>query len=446
MTVVTRFAPSPTGLLHVGNARVALINWLFARKSGGKFLLRIDDTDPERSKPEYAAAIEQDLAWLGLAWDELFHQSGRFNDYLAAFGKLRVAQRIYPCYETPEELEAKRKRQLARKLPPVYDRAALKLTEAERSKLEAEGRKPHWRFLLEAEKISWNDAVHGDITFDAASLSDPVLVRSDGQPLYTFTSVVDDIAFAVTHIVRGDDHIANSAAQIQIFRAFGAAVPGFGHLPLLTDAQGGSLSKRLGSLSLGMLREDGIEPMAVNSLLAKLGTSDAIEPRAELSELVIEFDFAKFSRAGPKFDVAELERINARLMHELSYAQVRSRLSELGLQEADAHFWEAVRGNLTRLSDAKTWWDVCFGRIAPEIVDAGLTAKAAELLPPEPWNGGTWRAWTGTLMAATGAKGKALYKPLRLALTGREHGPELQDLLPMIGRERARARLLGQAA
>ncbi len=446
MTVVTRFAPSPTGLLHVGNARVALVNWLFARKSGGKFLLRIDDTDPERSKPEFAAAIERDLTWLGLAWDGLFHQSARFDAYLAAFDRLRAAERIYACYETPEELETKRKRQLARKLPPVYDRAALKLTVAERAKLEAEGRKPHWRFRLEGGPISWNDAVHGGISFDAASLSDPVLVRSDGQPLYSFSSVVDDIAFGVTHIVRGDDHIANSAAQIQIFQALGGAVPAFGHLPLLTDARGGSLSKRLGSLSLEHLREDGIEPMAVNSLLAKLGTSDAVEPRTELTELVIEFDFAKFSRAGPKFDVAELERLNARLLHALSYAQVRTRLIELGLDEADPPFWKAVRGNLAKLSDAKTWWDVCYGRIAPEIVDAGLAAKAAELLPPEPWNGGTWRAWTGRLSAATGAKGKALYKPLRLALTGREHGPELQDLLPMIGRERARARLLGQAA
>lgn len=446
MTVVTRFAPSPTGLLHVGNARVALVNWLFARKSGGKFLLRIDDTDPERSKPEFTAAIEADLHWLGLAWDESFHQSARFDAYLAAFAKLRAAGRIYPCYETPEELDAKRKRQLARKLPPVYDRAALKLSDDERAELESEGRKPHWRFRLELETITWKDAVHGDISFDAASLSDPVLVRSDGQPLYTFSSVVDDVAFAITHIVRGDDHIANSAAQIQIFHALGGESPVFGHLPLLTDAHGGGLSKRLGSLSLKSLREDGIESMAVNSLLAKLGTSEAVEPRTELSELAIEFDFAKFSPAGPKFDVAELERLNARLLHELSYAQARARLAEMGLTEADSNFWEAVRGNLARLSDAKTWWDVCYGRVAPEIVDAGLTAKAAELLPPEPWNGETWRAWTGELAAATGAKGKALYKPLRLALTGREHGPELQDLLPMIGRERARARLLGQAA
>ena len=446
MTVVVRFAPSPTGLLHVGNARVALINWLFARKSGGEFLLRIDDTDVERSKAEYTAAIEEDLAWLGLAWDESFHQSDRLTLYSEALARLRADKRVYPCYETPEELEVKRKRQLARKEPPIYDRAAMKLTQAERNKLEGEGRKPHWRFFLGHETVSWNDRVHGEIKFDTGSLSDPVLVRSDGQPLYTFTSVVDDIAFGVTDIIRGDDHIANSAAQIQIFRALEATPPAFGHLPLLTDIQGGGLSKRLGSLSLGQLRGDGIEPMAVNSLLAKLGTSDAIEPRTELAELVIEFDFPKFSVAGPKFDADELERLNARLLHAFSFAQVRARLADLGLGAADEAFWNAVRGNLERLSDAKIWWDVCHGRVTPEIVDAPLTGKAAELLPPEPWTDGTWQAWTGALAAATGAKGKALYKPLRLALTGREHGPELRDLLPMIGRERARARLLGQAA
>lgn len=446
MTVVVRFAPSPTGLLHVGNARVALVNWLFARKTGGKFLLRIDDTDVERSKPEYAAAIEEDLTWLGLGWDEMVRQSDRLDVYREALARLRADKRVYPCYETPEELEAKRKRQLARKEPPIYDRAAMKLTQAERNKLEGEGRKPHWRFFLGHETVTWNDKVHGEIKFDTGSLSDPVLVRSDGQPLYTFTSVVDDTAFAVTDIIRGDDHIANSAAQIQIFRALDATPPGFGHLPLLTDAQGGGLSKRLGSLSLGQLREDGIEPMAVNSLLAKLGTSDAVAPRMELAELVIEFDFSKFSPAGPKFDAEELERLNARLLHEFSFAQVQTELADLGLDKADESFWNAVRGNLARLHDAKIWWEICHGHITPEIVDAALTAKAAELLPPEPWNGETWRTWTGALAAATGAKGKALYKPLRLALTGREHGPELQDLLPMIGRERARARLLGQAA
>jgi glutamyl-tRNA synthetase len=446
MTVSVRFAPSPTGLMHVGNARVALINWLFARKSNGKFLLRIDDTDAERSRPEFAAAIEEDLNWLGLTWDEKIRQSDRLDLYREAFEKLRAAKRVYPCYETAEELDGKRKRQLARSMPPVYDRAALKLTDAERGRFESEGRKPHWRFFLEPETASWRDLIHRDLQFDPASFSDPVLIRSDGQPLYTFTSVVDDLAFAITHIVRGDDHIANSAVQIQIFRALGGATPALGHLPLLTDAQGSGLSKRLGSLSLAQLRAEGIEAMAVNSLLARLGTSVAIEPKTSVFELLDEFDFATFNRAAPKFYEHELARLNARLLHGLSFAQVRARLAELGLSSADESFWNAVRGNLARLSEAKIWWDICFGPIAPAIVDAGLTAKAAELLPPEPWSGETWRAWTGSLAAATRTKGKALYMPLRLALTGREHGPELQDLLPMIGRERALARLLGQAA
>ena len=446
MTVAVRFAPSPTGLMHVGNARIALINWLFARKSGGTYRLRFDDTDVERSRPEFAARIEEDLRWLGLAADETLYQSARLDLYRDAFERLRAESQIYPCYETSEELELKRKRQLARGLPPIYDRAALKLSEAERKSLEAEGRKPHWRFKLAPEAAAWRDLFHNEMHFDAASLSDPVLVRSDGQPLYTFTSVVDDMALAITHIIRGDDHIANSAAQIQLFRALGGAAPTFGHLPLLTDAQGGGLSKRMGSLSLAHLRGEGIEAMAVNSLLAKLGTSDSIEPRASLAELVAEFDVAKFSRATPKFDHHELARLSARLLHGLPFAAVRERLAGLGIGDADEGFWNAIRGNLAKLSEAAVWWEICHGQIAPAIVDAGLTSKAAELLPPEPWNNATFRDWTKALAASTGAKGKALYMPLRLALTGREHGPELQDLLPIIGRERARARLLGQAA
>ena len=446
MTVSVRFAPSPTGLMHVGNARVALINWLFARKSGGTFLLRLDDTDVERSRAEFAVAIEDDLAWLGLAHDAKVRQSDRLELYRGAFERLRAAARVYPCYETPEELDLKRKRQLARGLPPIYDRAALKLSEEERKGLEAEGRKPHWRFQLEAETAKWRDLVHGDLQFEAGHLSDPVLVRSDSQPLYTFTSVVDDIDFAITHIVRGDDHIANSAAQIQLFNALGGTVPTFAHLPLLTDAKGAGLSKRLGSLSLAHLRGAGIEAMAVDSLLAKLGTSDPIEPRAHLADLIAEFDFAKFSRATPKFDDHELARLNTRLLHGLSFADVRGRLAALGLAQADEQFWNAVRGNLAHLGEAKAWWEILHGRLEPAIVDAALTAKAADMLPPEPWDAATVRDWTKAIGAATGVKGKALYMPLRLALTGREHGPELQDLLPIIGLERARARLMGKAA
>ena len=446
MTPCVRFAPSPTGLMHVGNARVALINWLFVRKSGGKYWLRFDDTDTERSRAEFAAAIGEDLRWLGLEADGMVHQSQRLDLYGGAFERLRADGLIYPCYETPEELELKRKRQLARGQPPVYDRAALKLSDSERAKLEADGRKAHWRFKLESGSVAWRDLIHGDIQFDAASLSDPVLLRSDGAPLYTFTSVVDDIALGITHIVRGDDHIANSAAQIQLFGALGGAAPVFGHLPLLTDVHGGGLSKRMGSLSLAHLRGEGIEAMAVNSLLAKLGTSDPVEPRASLADLVAEFDFAKFSRASPKFDEHDLARLSARFLHTLPFAEVRARLADLGMGEAGEAFWNAVRGNLAKLPEAKFWWQVCAGRIAPAIVDAGLTRKAAELLPPEPWTEATFRDWAKAVGAVTGTKGRALFMPLRLALTGREHGPELQDLLPMIGRERAHARLLGQAA
>jgi len=445
MTVAVRFAPSPTGLMHVGNARVALINWLFARKSGGRFVLRMDDTDLDRSRPEFAAAIEEDLDWLGLVTDDKIRQSDRLDLYNEAVKRLRSEDFVYACYETPEELELKRRMQLGRGLPPVYDRAALKLTDADRHKFESEGRKVYWRFRLVTEQVTWTDLVHGNLHIDAASLSDPIVIRSDGQPLYTFSSVVDDIARGITHIIRGDDHIPNSAAQIQIFKALGGMVPSFAHLPLLTDAQGGGLSKRFGSLSLAHLRGEGIEAMAVNSLLAKLGTSDPIEPRTDLAQLIGEFDFAKFSRATPKFDESELGRLNSRLLHALSFAQVNSRLNGLGVP-ADEPFWNAVRGNLAKLSDVKLWWSIVHGNIAPAIVDATLVAKAAELLPPEPWDKETWRAWTKEISAATGHKGKALYMPIRLALTGLEHGPELQDLLPMIGRKRAHARLMGQAA
>ncbi len=451
MTAVARFAPSPTGLLHVGNARVALVNWLFARSRAGRFILRIDDTDPERSDPQFAAAITEDLRWLGLNWDELVRQSERMPLYGETLEGLKAIGRIYPCYETSQELEAKRWRQLRTGEPPLYDRAALGLTEAARKALEAEGRRPHWRFLLEARKIAWDDLVHGRIRFDAASLGDPVLVRSDGLPLYALTSVVDDILLKVTHIVRGDDHIANSAVQVQLFEALRAEAPAFAHLPLMTDIKGGGLSKRLGSLSLGRLREEGIEPMAVNSLLAKLGTSDPLETRLDLRHLVAEFDFAKFSRSGPKFDDEELKRLNARLLHETPFDRVRGRLKDMGLEEADESFWLAVRPNLERLADAEWWWRVCHGEVEPVITNEAVTAKAAELLPAGPWNGRTWtaenwEAWTGAVAAATGAKGEALFLPLRLALTGRDRGPELKNLLPMIGAERVMSRFKGKTA
>jgi glutamyl-tRNA synthetase len=448
MTVATRFAPSPTGRLHVGNVRIALINWLFARRHGGTLLLRLDDTDEERSTHAYAEAIERDLAWLGLAWDRFARQSDHLARYRDAVQRLTAAGRLYPCYETPEELELMRKTRLARRLPPVYDRSALKLSPGERKRLEGEGRLPHFRFRLLDEPAEWQDMVRGPVRIEPGHFSDPVLLRADGRPLYTLSSVVDDLELAISHVIRGEDHVANTAPQIQLYAALGGDPRRlrFAHLPLLTDASGVGLSKRLGSLSIGELRASGTEPMAINSLLAKLGTSDAIEPRRGLEELVAEFDLSRFGRATPKFDPEELARLNARLLHATPFDAVAGRLNTLGLHGVDRDFWEAVRPNLTRLDDAAAWWRVVHGQVSPLIEDAEFVGQAAELLPPEPWGKDIWFRWSEAVKKATGRGGKALFHPLRLALTGRERGPELAALLPMIGRSRALARLKGETA
>jgi len=446
MSVGVRFAPSPTGRLHVGNARIALVNWLFARKHGGSFLLRLDDTDLERSKQEHAEAIERDMAWLGLTHDKYARQTDRMDRYALAIDRLKAGGRLYPCYEAPGELDLKRKSRLARGLPPIYDRAALALTEADRAKLEAQGQRPHWRLKLEAGDVSWNDLVRGACHFQGANLSDPILVREDGRPLYTLTSAVDDIELGIDHVIRGEDHVANTAVQIQLFQALGGPVPVFAHLPLLVDAVGGALSKRIGSLALEGLRADGIEPMAVNALLAHLGTADPVVPFRSLDDLVAGFDLKRFGRAAPHFDPRELQHVNAKLLHITPYAEVKDRLAALGLGAAGEGFWLAVRGNIQRLSDVKDWWAVCQGAIAPTLDDPDLTRAAADLLPGEPWDDKTWGQWTGAVAAATGRKGKALFMPLRRALTGRDHGPELRSLLPLIGRVRATARLTGKVA
>lgn len=435
--VAVRFAPSPTGRLHVGNARAALLNWLYARKHRGTFLLRLDDTDTGRSTAEFAAQIEADLRWLGLDWDRFARQSERFDLYAAAAEKLKAAGRLYPCYETAEELELRRKVQLSQKKPPVYDRAALKLTEADRAKLEAEGRKPHWRFKLEPGHVGWDDLVHGHVEIDMGSLSDPVLVRSDGYPLYTLSSVVDDGDLGITHIIRGEDHITNTAAQIQIFAALGYAAPVFGHFSWLLDAEGAGLSKRIGSLSLADLREDGYEPMALNALLARLGSADPVEPRQAVADLVEGFDLARFSRAPARLDPHELDLLNAKILHETPFDAVAARLPT-GATEA---FWLAIRGNIVKLGDAADWWAVVAGAVAGPREDEALLAAAAACLPAEPWDGATWKAWTGEISARTGTKGRGLFHPLRLALTGRDKGPEMAALLPLIGRERVLSRL-----
>lgn len=443
--IAVRFAPSPTGLLHIGNIRPALFNWLFARKNGGRFVLRLDDTDVARSREEYAEAIREDLRWLGLGWDEEVRQSDRLDLYDEAVQKLKAAGRLYPAYETPDELERRRKRQRAQGLPPIYDRAALKLNDEDRAKLEAEGRKPHWRFKLDHREVAWDDLIRGEQTIDAGSLSDPILVREDGTYLYTLPSVVDDIALGITHVIRGEDHVANSGAQIQIFEALGGPVPQFAHHNMLVGAEGESLGKRLGTLSIRQMREDGLEPLAILSHSAAIGTSDSVEAHQSLDELIDSFDLAKVSRAPARFDMAELRGVNARLLHERSYEKVADGLAALGVGGGE-DFWLAVRGNVTVLADALEWWQVVSGPITPVIEDEELCAAAADLLPPEPWGETTWKAWTDALKAETGRKGRALFHPLRLAITGRGAGPELGALLPLIGREKVAVRLRGEPA
>jgi glutamyl-tRNA synthetase len=445
MSPVVRFAPSPTGRIHVGNLRPALLNWLFARREGGKFLLRFDDTDQERSREEYVDGIREDLRWLGLEWDGEARQSQRFEAYHAAVERLKSAGRLYPAYDTPEELERRRKRQLARGLPPVYGRAALKLSATERSELEASGRRPHWRFRLEERSVAWEDGVRGAQTIEASSLSDPVLVREDGTYLYTLPSVVDDIDFSITHVIRGEDHVANTGVQIQIFEALGSSPPTFAHHNLLTGADGQALSKRLGSLSIQSLREEGLEPLAVLSYSATIGSANPVAPHTSLHALADIFDLGKLSRAPARFDIEELRQINARLLQELEFDAVRSRLEAMGVTAGKA-FWQAVRSNLHIFADAAVWWRVVEGPIEPQIQSAELLTLARELLPSEPWSEATWPEWTNAIKSASGAKGKALFQPLRLALTGHEHGPELRALLPLIGRNKAAARLAGTSA
>ncbi len=442
---IVRFAPSPTGRLHVGNVRTALINWLFAKGQGGQFILRIDDTDLERSTLENEEAIRTDLTWLGMLWDSTFKQSDRFREYDAAADTLRGMGLLYPCYETAEELDRKRKIALSRGRPPVYDRAALKLTDDERAKLEADGVRPHWRFRLSGERVEWTDLVRGPQSIDTSSLSDPILIREDGSYLYTLPSVVDDIDAKITHVVRGEDHVTNSGAQIEIFRALGGVAPDMAHLPLLVGADGSALSKRLGSLSMGELREQGYEPMSIVSLLPKLGTSDNVEPRLALMDLAREFDFGKIGRAPARFDEADLKALNGAILHALPYDAVKDRLAAVDARAANEAFWLAVRANCTLLPDVKDWAETVYGQVAPmvEPEDAGFLAEAAALLPAGAVTGETWSAWTNTVKDKTGRKGRALFMTLRKALTGQEHGPDMGAILPLIGRERMLQRLGG---
>lgn len=447
--VYVRFAPSPTGFLHIGNARAAVVNWLFAHKHQGKFLLRLDDTDLERSEERFATAILEDLAWLGLPHDCYAKQSDRFNRYQEAHDLLVRTGRLYPCYETPEELDFKRKRQLGRGEPPLYDRAALKLTEEEKARFEREGCKPHWRFRLLDQEIHWQDLVRGPVEFQGGRLSDPVLVRADGVPLYTLSSVVDDLDFGITHIIRGEDHVTNTAVQVQLYEALGGDAKNlsFGHFTLFVDAQGQGLSKRLGSLSLAALREEGLEPMAINSLLARLGTSLPLDAFSSLEEILPTFDLATFSRTPPRFDVEELWHLNRKILHHMPFEQARPYLEEKASQITEP-LWNLIRGNLTKLSEVPLWQEICFGELPntpqdgdPEEKD--YREKALALLPLEPWTVETWGIWTKAVQQETGRKGKALFMPLRKAITGMEHGPEMKDLLPLIKYETIIKRLKG---
>lgn len=440
---VVRFAPSPTGRIHVGNVRTALVNWLFASGQGGKFILRIDDTDLERSTKENEAILKEDLTWLGLTWAETFNQSERFGIYDQAADKLRAMGLLYPAYETAEELDVKRKIAQSRGRPPVYDRAALKLTADERAKLEASGVKPHWRFKLSGERVEWNDLVRGPQSIDTSSVSDPVLIREDGSYLYTLPSVVDDIEAGITHVVRGEDHVTNSGAQIEIFMALGGKAPEMAHMPLLVGADGSALSKRIGSLSVGQLRDQGIEAMAICSHLAKLGTSDNIEPRSTLAELAAEFSFSKIGRAPARFDEADLENLNAALVHAMPFSAVSARLKALDPRAENEAFWLAVRENCARVTSAKPWAEIIYGQIEPDLADEDreFIAAAAASLPAGELTGASWSEWTNALKAATGRKGKGLFMPLRKALTGLEHGPDMGAVLPLIGRARVLERL-----
>jgi glutamyl-tRNA synthetase len=447
MTVKVRFAPSPTGRLHVGNVRTALVNWLFARKHQGVFVLRIDDTDLERSTVENEQAIEIDLKWLGLEWGERHNQSKRFDAYHAAADRLRAMGRLYPCYETQEELDRRRKVQLSRGQPPVYDRTALELTDAEKAAYEAEGRKPHWRFKLDQKRVVWEDLVRGRCEVDTASLSDPVLIRDDGLYLYTLPSVVDDIDMAITHVVRGEDHVTNTGAQIEIFEALGAGLPAFAHMSLLVGADGAALSKRLGSLSVEQMRGDGYEPLAITSHLGRIGSSEPVEFVPSMDELAATFGFEKLGRSPARYDEADLARLNAQAVHAMDYATAKPRLEALGADLGEG-FWAAVRENLTRFDEAREWTEVLTGKVRGPALDEAFKAAAIVAFEQVVPAGSeatleTWGQFTGAVKEATGAKGGALFKPLRQALTGRDAGPDMAALLPLIGRDRILERLRG---
>lgn len=455
MPVTVRFAPSPTGNIHIGNARTALFNWLFAMKNSGNFVQRFDDTDVARSKQEYADAILYDLHWLGIFQDATEYQSRRFDLYEDAVARLKRDGLLYACYETAEELDLRRKVRRTRGLPPVYGREALQLTHAQIAEYEADGRKPHWRFMLpnfrnepfetERTEVEWTDLVRGAEAIDLASLSDPILIREDGTYLYTLPSVTDDIDMGITHVIRGDDHVTNTAVQIAIFKALGAEPPEFGHHNLLTTSTGEALSKRTGALSIASLREAGLEPMTICSLAVLTGTSENVVAMPSMSDLAKAFDLATASKSAAKFDPEDLKTLNRDLLRQMPFSESRDRLSALGvLGDKAEEFWLAVRGNLEKLADAADWWRIVEqGPETPPALsdeDIAFVRDAFDMLPPEPWDHDTFKAWMGAVKEKSGRKGKPLYEPIRLALTGLASGPELADLLPLLGPAGTQAR------
>ena len=435
-----RFAPSPTGYLHIGNFRTALINFLFTKNKNGHFMLRIDDTDDERSLKKYEDAIKEDLSWVGINWDSLEKQSSRLSYYDKALQKLLDKKRAYPCFETAEELSLKRKKQLSSGKPPIYDRSALNLSDSDIADLKAKGRSPHYRFLLDHKDVNWNDLVKGTSQYNMSNLSDPVIIREDGRVIYTLASVVDDIDFEVTDILRGEDHMTNSAAQIQLFEALESSPPNLGHLSLLTDISGVGLSKRLGSISLRDLKDEGFQPMAISSLLSKVGSSDAIEIFRDINQIISDFDISKFGKSKPKFDKNELRGLNSKLFKMLDFSDISNQLKKFNFK-ISSDFWELVKGNIENLEELELWWNIIYGNIEPKYNDENFLNTALETLPEGNFDKNTWTNWTSILMEETGRKGKELYNPLRMCLTGQNKGPEMATLVFLMGRVKVLERL-----
>jgi len=435
-----RFAPSPTGYLHIGNFRTALVNFLFSRKKNGHFMLRIDDTDEERSSLEYENGIKEDLKWMGIDWDSIEKQSSRLSNYDKALEILLDKKRAYPCFETGDELSLKRKSQLSSGKPPIYDRSALKLSDSDIASLKSEGKRPHYRFLLKHSDVIWRDLIKGESKYNMSNLSDPVIIREDGRVIYTLASVVDDIDFEVTDILRGEDHMTNSAAQIQLFEALGSLAPRLGHLSLLTDISGSGLSKRLGSLSLRDLKKEGFQPLAIASLLSRIGTSDSTDISTELNEIIINFDINKFGKSKPKFDKVELSALNSKFFQLIDFENIFDDLKKININ-ITKEFWYLIRGNINTLNDVNFWWDIVYGNIKTIKDSEEFTNLAIKTLPKKDFDKNTWSTWTSLIMKESGRKGKDLFKPLRLCLTGQSNGPEMASLVFIMGRDKVIERL-----